>query len=248
MTNYESDLKNVLKLREITKALLKEKRVTRGLKKALHYLLKEISLYGNHIKGRKKWEDRKKSYDFRRIQIGGGEHALKGFFNIDIVPPAGLICDVREGLSLNSECVEFIFSEHFLEHIDYPVSVKKFIKECYRILKPGGRIVIGVPDSKLAVKSYYLRDSNFYKQILKRWYSKRNFLTHVNTYIDLLNYHFRDQNDNQKYNPHLWAYDYEKLISLLSNASFSGVKKWRFDKKIGNPKRKFGSIYVTAIK
>lgn len=64
----------------------------------------------------------------------------------------------------------------------------------------------------------------------------------------MLNYHFRDQNNSDKYNPHLWAYDYEKFISLLKEGGFKKIDKWRFNKKIANPKRKFGSLYVIAIK
>lgn len=75
-----------------------------------------------------------------------------------------------------------------------------------------------------------------------------NCLKDFNTYIDLLNYHFRDQDDDFKYNPHFWAYDFEKLKSMLLSAGFKKVIRWKFDKKIANPQRKFGSIYLRATK
>ena len=151
-------------------------------------------------------------------------------------------------MPFEDNCSEFIFSEHFLEHVDYPISAKKIIGECFRILKKGGKIVVGVPDSEKMITNYFFRNNRFYKKLIKNWYSKRNFLADINTYIDLLNYHFRDQDDDKKYNSHFWAYDYEKLHSVLKEKGFLEIEKWNFDKKIANPKRKFGSLYVIATK
>ncbi|MBT9168893.1 MAG: hypothetical protein DDT19_02243 [Syntrophomonadaceae bacterium] len=234
--------------KKIINEILNEKETTHSLKRALYKIIKEIKLYENYLERKKKWKNLSVKIDPKKIQIGGGTHILKDFVNIDIIPPANLICDVREGLPFEDQCSEFIFCEHFLEHIDYPVSVKKFISECYRVLKLNGQLVIGVPDSEMVIKSYYKKDLKFYKKILQTWYSKRNFLPYLNTYIDLVNYHFRDQNDDEKYTPHLWAYDYEKLKSLLKETGFSKVKKWKFDPSIGNPERKFGTLYMVAIK
>ena len=151
-------------------------------------------------------------------------------------------------MPFDDNCSDFIFLEHFLEHVDYPISAKKIIKECFRVLKKGGKIVIGVPDSEKMIINYFFRNNIFYKKLIKKWYSKRNFLADLNTYIDLLNYHFRDQDDDEKYNAHFWAYDYEKLHSVLKEKGFSEIKKWIFDRKIANQKRKFGSLYVVATK
>jgi len=218
---------------------------THGLSRALRGLKKETVLYRNHCatlkNGIPKIQDKK-------VQIGGGRHTLKGFLNIDIIPPADLIWDVREGIPLKSNSVEFIFCEHFLEHLDYPVSVKKLVKESFRVLKPGGSIVVGVPDSEIVIKKYIKKDKMFFQEIIDRWYSKRDCLEHFNTYIDLINYHFRDQDDSDKYNPHLWAYDFEKLKSLFKSVGFETVNKWCFDSELANPKRKWGSIYVVAKK
>lgn len=78
--------------------------------------------------------------------------------------------------------------------------------------------------------------------------ANRDYLDDFNTYINLLNYHFRDQDDDEKYNPHYWAYDFEKLKSLFESAGFSKVEKWNFGSSIVNSKREWGSIYVIATK
>ncbi len=238
----------IFRLQKEVVNLLDEKQTTHGCKRALRNLLKELFLFQNHIKGIKALLERKKEINPKRIQIGGGRHFLKGFLNIDIFPPADILYDVREGIPLEDCCSELIFTEHFLEHIDYPVSVKKFIKECYRVLKKKGKIIIGVPDAELAVKSYLRRDREFWETTLERWYKNRNFKNDVNSYIDLLNFIFRDQDDDPKYTPHLWAYDFEKLKSLLENVGFQRIRKWRFNEEIANPERKWGSLYVIGTK
>lgn len=240
--------KDLIQLQKQIENMLQDHNPTHGLARVLRLLLKEITLAKNHIEGLKEWEKNKNKFDRRKIQIGGGKHLLKGFLNIDIVPPADLICDLREGIPLEDSCSEFIFSEHFFEHVDYPISAKKIISEIYRILKPGGQIVLGVPDSKLAARSYVNKDQKYYKQAINTWYANRDCLKHFNTYIDLLNYHYRDQDDNKKYNPHYWAYDFEKLKSLFKNTGFSRVKRWDFDPAIANPKREWGSVYIIATK
>jgi len=248
MNNKNRYPNEINKLELNARSLLKNKKITFGLARVLRQSLKEIDLYKNHINGKAKIKYKNLSNIPRKIQIGGGKRLLDGFLNIDIVPPADIIVDIREGLPLKPDFADLIFSEHFLEHINYPISVKKFIKDCHRVLKKNGKIIIGVPDSELIIENYVKRNNDFWKLMIDKWYSKRNYLKHFNTYIDLVNYHFRDQDDHSKYNPHYWAYDFEKLESLLAKAGFVNINQWKFDKSIANPKRKFGSIYITATK
>lgn len=249
MQNKNIVFKKINLIENNVRRLLNNKSITYGLNRVFKRLIKELDLYKNHVQGSREWRNRKRNINTpRKIQIGGGRHLLKGFLNIDINPPADIIFDVREGLPLDSDYAELIFAEHFFEHLDYPVSVKKFIRECYRVLEKSGVLILGVPDSELVIKNYVIKNKKFWKLMAKKWYSKRNFLPHLNTYIDLLNYHFRDQDDDEKYNPHLWAYDYEKLYLLLKNAGFSRIEKWNFDKTIANPERELGTLYIIATK
>lgn len=238
----------VNRLKNEADLLLRLSPTTHGFARTLRGFIKEAGLYENYWISSRKWAKRKIDSNTERIQIGGGKHMLSGFFNIDLTPPADLVWDIREGIPLEDGCSNFIFSEHFLEHIDYPTSVKRFVNESYRILSSGGQIVTGVPDSEFMIKMYMKKDKRFFQKMINSWYQNRNCLEHVNTYIDLLNYHFRDQDDDEKYNPHLWAYDFEKLKSLFLNAGFSKVKKWKFDKSFANPTREWGSLYVVATK
>ena len=41
-----------------------------------------------------------------------------------------------------------------MEHLDYPGQVKSFLKEAYRVLRPGGIFSVGVPDAELSIRAY----------------------------------------------------------------------------------------------
>jgi predicted SAM-dependent methyltransferase len=221
--------------------------ITHGLARTLRACLKELDLYDNHEQARAAAPPSTPPRH-PRVQIGGGNHRLPGFHNIDIIEPADQIWDVRESLPLPSGSVEFLFSEHFLEHIDYPRSAKTYAGEAHRVLATGGHIVTGVPDAEAVLTAYQHRDPAFFADMRERWYSRRDCLADLNTYIDLVNYVFRDQDDSDRYTPHLWAYDHEKLVDLFTEAGFTHVERWTFDDTIANPKRRWGSVYVIATK
>ncbi|MGH4019368.1 MAG: methyltransferase domain-containing protein [Pseudonocardiaceae bacterium] len=222
--------------------------ITHGLARAFRSALKELDLYRNHVVSRAQATDTAMGLVRPRIQIGGGSHRIDGFFNIDIVPPADLLWDIRENIPLPDSSVEFLFSEHFLEHIDYPHSVKQYVAEVHRILAAGGQVVTGVPDAEVVLRGYQERDVELFVEMRERWYGRRDCLTDFNTYLDLVNYVFRDQDDDDRYTPHLWAYDYEKLTSLFTEAGLSHVEPWTFDPTIANPERQWASLYVIATK
>lgn len=162
-------------------------------------------------------------------------------------PRPGPSWDVREGIPLHDDTVELIFSEHFLEHIDYPRSVKHYVREAHRVLTQDGKIITGVPDAAFAL-SQYPGPLNPADEMVERWYAKRDCRRDINTQLDLVNLVFRDQDDDPKYTPHFWAYDYEKLVQLFTEAGFATVEPWTFDAKIAKPKRRWGGVYVVATK
>lgn len=218
---------------------------THGISRALSHLKREVEVFENHNKSVK---ENGTLRSFENVQIGGGAHVLEGFVNIDAFPPADIIWDVREGIPLTDSSAKFIFSEHFLEHIDYPVSVLKVFSEFKRITSAGGKLVIGVPDGGLAAHKYVSQDYGWFAELKERWYAKRDCVEALNTPIDLLNIHFRDEDASAKYTPHLWAYDFNKLESLLIKYGFTDVKLWSFDPSIANQKREWGSVYVEATR
>ncbi|WP_329570108.1 class I SAM-dependent methyltransferase [Kitasatospora sp. NBC_01266] len=227
-------------------ALLADPTLSHGLARTLRAAAKEVELNRYHRASQRAWPNGLEQRP-AKVQIGGGSHQIDGFFNIDLVPPADLLWDVREGIPLRDNTVEFMFSEHFLEHIDYPRSAKQYAREALRVLSSGGQLITGVPDASFVLNRYPAPPEQS-AEMVERWYAKRDCREDINTFLDLINYVFRDQDDDPTYNPHLWAYDHEKLVQLFTEAGFTTVEPWTFDPTLANPKREWASVYVIATK
>lgn len=85
-----------------------------------------------------------------------------GWVNIDIVDvrdyalQSGYVYshrDATQGFDYPDGSVSLVYATHFLEHLSYQQGAA-FLKECYRVLRPGGVVRIGVPDTGLLTKMY----------------------------------------------------------------------------------------------
>lgn len=66
--------------------------------------------------------------------------------NIDMVDPADVICDVREGLPYKEKEVDLVFMDNLLEHFDNDEFLF-VMNEVWRVLKTKGHFRIIVPDA-----------------------------------------------------------------------------------------------------
>lgn len=80
-----------------------------------------------------------------KLNVGCGKVKYPGWVNIDIEPVADLVIDVRKGLPFNDDNIDFIYSEHVLEHFTFEEG-EKVLREFYRCLKVGGVLRIAIPD------------------------------------------------------------------------------------------------------
>jgi len=61
--------------------------------------------------------------------------------------------DLSKNIPCESNEVDLLFHSHILEHFNREDG-KNFLKECYRVMKPGGIMRISVPDAKLLTQKY----------------------------------------------------------------------------------------------
>ena len=253
----ESEYKNIfdilLSLKVNADKALKNEFLKPALNIVLLQLQKDIKAVSSFYRHYRKYYELpkklKKKIDLtRKLQVGGGKRYFDDFVNLDLFPPADIIWDCRYGLPFPKETFDFVFSEHFLEHLDFPISVKLVVSEIYRVLRQGGELFIGVPDAGKVIKAYSSSNNKFLNNLREKSYSHRRPPVELYGNIDLVNYVFRDQLDNPDYTIHYWAYDEESLKNLLTSVGFREVKRARFNSKYCNLKRKFYTLFVKAKK
>jgi len=84
-----------------------------------------------------------------RLEFGGGGTGMSGYINCDMVvdPETGLVIRLDTELPLPSYWADEIAGIHVLEHMPW-TNVEAIFKEWVRVLRPGGIMVIEVPNMK----------------------------------------------------------------------------------------------------
>jgi len=96
----------------------------------------------------------------RRLNWGCGDHTLPGWINADrwTLPGVNLVCDILEGLPLDSESVDYGVSIHALPEIVYE-QIPPVLAELRRVLKPGATLRLGLPDLERNIEAYLKGDT-----------------------------------------------------------------------------------------
>lgn len=116
--------------------------------------------------------------DGLRLNLCSGPDVVEGWINVDFfigarlsrIPVFGwlaqklrlmratwprsiFIHDIRKPLPSDSGSVDAIYSSHMIEHLTRDEG-ERFLRECYRVLRPGGNIRVVVPDLEGVVRKY----------------------------------------------------------------------------------------------
>jgi SAM-dependent methyltransferase len=110
--------------------------------------------------------------------------------------------DLTYGIPFPNASVDFVYSSHFLEHLERPAGLRLLQDSC-RVLRPGGVIRICVPDLEKAVQFYLAGD-------------RARFLA----------YFFTDEREDR--HRHRFMYDFETLRDTLCGAGFVDIVKCQF--------------------
>ncbi len=89
------------------------------------------------------------------LNMGCGGNTKPDFCNLDYHwrPGVDVVWDVTRGLPFPDRYCGGIFTEHMIEHISF-VNTRDLLRECVRVLKPGGAMRIVVPDGEIYLSEY----------------------------------------------------------------------------------------------
>jgi SAM-dependent methyltransferase len=101
--------------------------------------------------------------EIRRLHWGCGGSAAPGWINSDRgeYPGVDLVCDIRDGLPLPSDSIDYAVSIHALPEIPYNDLVPT-LEELRRLLKPGGVLRLGLPDLDKGIDAYRRSDREYF--------------------------------------------------------------------------------------
>jgi len=135
----------------------------------------------------------------RALNIGTGGHDLVGWVNLDETKPGDVLARVPPA-PFRDECFDEILMSHVVEHMTLDDG-RALIKECHRILKPGGVVTVIVPDGKIISLAYLAGQ-------IDNW--KLN---------DLFLYSYCQESQ------HRWLYDRRTLTQIIADAGFVGLRR-----------------------
>lgn len=99
----------------------------------------------------------------RRLQFGCGAFPAPGWINANLEPGLGVDvrCDIRAGLPLRSDSLNYVASMHALCELPY-LQIVPALRELRRLLEPGGVIRLGLPDLDRAIDAYVKADLAYF--------------------------------------------------------------------------------------
>lgn len=100
----------------------------------------------------------------RRLNWGCGDWTMPGWINADIKKQPGidLVCDIRDGLPLDADSIDYVAAIHSLPEIPFTELVPT-LQELRRVLKPSGVLRAALPDLDKGIEAYHRRDSSYFK-------------------------------------------------------------------------------------
>lgn len=145
-----------------------------------------------------------------KLNVGSNDTLLEGWINIDLYPRNGAIVhDARTKFPYDDNSIDFIFSEHFIEHLTEDEGILYF-KECFRMLKPGG--VVRTSTFDIDNLMYMLSDDQRWDGYSKILYSGQ--FAHLSR-TEFFNFSVYEGG------VHKYMYNHIEMLRLLQKAGFN---------------------------
>jgi predicted SAM-dependent methyltransferase len=158
----------------------------------------------------------------RALNVGTGGKDLVGWVNLDETKPGDVLAKVPP-FPFRDECFDEILMSHVVEHMTLHDG-RALIKECHRILKPGGVVTVIVPDGKIISLAYLAGQ-------VDNW--KLND-SHLYSYCQ----------ESQ----HRWLYDRRTLNQLVGDVGFVALRRLNRFTDVHMMAPAWSQVGVTAIK
>jgi predicted SAM-dependent methyltransferase len=153
----------------------------------------------------------------RKLHIGSGGHIIDGWLSSDLFPASRhvLHMDATKTYPFDDETFDYVFSEHMIEHVSYEKG-QHMLKECFRVLKDGGKIRISTPDLSFLISLCQSEKSELQKAYIRYQVETEGLPYCEDTFV--INNFVRDWG-------HTFIYDEKVLRVSLEKAGFKEITK-----------------------
>ena len=144
------------------------------------------------------------------INLGSGHWKIDGWVNVDIDPGSrpDICADLAAGLPFRDQCADLMHTEDFIDQLALQ-QAGRFLRECHRVLKPGGVIRVLTPDVE-ELAHMYLHQPEALKTL---WHDHVGVPLLYGTAAEILNLGMR-------FAGHTFLYDAETFARLAADCGF----------------------------
>lgn len=163
----------------------------------------------------------------KKLQIGSGGTILKDWLNTDLILENEKIVfmDAGERFPIPDETFDYVYSEHLFEHLTFDQQCN-YLKESWRILKPGGKMRLATPDFDFLIGLACENPNEVQKNYINWNYhnylynQSKIYYDEPNTPVYIINNYFKDWG-------HQLIHNKGSLSNLLLYFNFKEIKKFQ---------------------
>lgn len=161
-----------------------------------------------------------KTHKTRKLNLGCWPYLMDSWLNTDLYGNETVVpLDLTKKFPIKTSSFHYIFLEHTIEHFTL-AQAKEILKECYRILKPGGIVRLSTPDLLFLIELYQQNKSPIQKKYIN--WSSKTFPNELNTISDTMVI-----NNFVRAWGHQFIYDFKTIKKLLETIGFTNTKRFK---------------------
>lgn len=154
----------------------------------------------------------------KKLHLGCGNNLMPDWLNTDIYTTQGpnvAFVDGTVRFPFEDTTFDYAFSEHMIEHIPYAKGAF-MLKECFRVLRPGGKVRIATPNLAKILALYTDQLSDIQQQYIRWSIDRHNKDVKIYTPAHVINTFMTSWG-------HRFVYDVASLKRAMEDAGFVNV-------------------------
>jgi predicted SAM-dependent methyltransferase len=202
-------------------ANLKRSQFILGSVRALRGLARDMCVVVWLVQRKSKIADYLSSHEVKKLHLGASNNILDGWLNTEIFCNHATLAylDATTRFPFADNTFDYIMAEHMIEHVEYQ-GAQHMLRECLRVLKPGGRVRFATPDLEVLL-ALHSREKTDAQRYYINW-----IITRLMPEVGQCQNVFVINNAFHAWG-HCFLYDRETLHHTLHTSGFRDIKFYK---------------------